>query len=300
MRRKEVNLNRRDCLKGIFFTTLSAAAGSQQAAFGKPSVSAALPAPKAGTFDFEAAAFDPKGGHIQGAAASDEALYLAQMTRICKFDWNGKMLKTLDVITHTGDVCWYDGCLYTSVAVYGGPNKGKGMIQVFDKNLDLQRETLIDRGTDGITLLDGTLYVGMGAKTQPSKEPHRVNLFGRFDPVSLKETAPRQEVDYGFETHYGAQNMLTDGKILYVNFYGAKGSPPFVAFDKDFKPLKTFRFGTGQGADFVPAARAAGKVRVFTIRTTGNWRARGDQPAEPPGARIQFYDFDGETFTAVK
>jgi len=39
---------------------------------------------------------------------------------------------------------------------------------------------------------------------------------------------------------------------------------------------------------------------VFTIRTTGNWRAKGDQPAEPPGARIQFYDFDGGTFTAVK
>ena len=297
-----MDFNRRDCLRGIFFTALSSAAGLRQNALGVSEIPAAATpcAPKASAFEVEATAFDPKGGHIQGAAASDGALYLTQMTRICKFDWNGKFLRKLDAISHTGDVCWHDGCLYTSVSVYGGPNKGKGMIQVFDKDLNLQRETIIDRGIDGITCLDGMLYVGMGAKTQPSKAPHRVNLFGRFDPATLKETAPRQEVDYGFDTHYGAQNILTDGKLLFVNFYGAKGSPPFVAFDKDFKPVKTFRFGTGQGADFVPAARTAGKVRVFTVQTTGNRRAKGDQPAVPPGGRIQFYDFDGENFTAVR
>lgn len=289
-------MNRREFLRGSSVAALFVAAGAWQRARG----AVALPAPKASALEVESGALDPKGGHIQGAAASDEALYLTQMTRICKFDWNGKLLKKLDAISHTGDACWHDGCLYTSVVVYGGPNKGKGMIQVFDKELNLQRETIIDRGTDGIACLDGLLYVGMGAKTQPSKNPHRVNIFGRFDPATLKESAPRQEVDYGFDTHYGAQNILSDGKQLFVNFYGAKGSPPFVAFDKDLKPLKTFHFGTGQGADFVPAARAEGKMRVFTVRTTGNRRAKGDQPAIPPGGRIQFYDFDGEKFTAVR
>lgn len=295
-----MNFNRRDFIRGFSVTALTAAVGARQKVLGCLPMAMALPALQESAFEVELGACDPKGGHIQGAAASDEALYLSQMTRICKFDWKGKLLNKLDVISHTGDICWHGGCLYTSVAVYGGPNKGKGMIQVFDKELRLLRETMIDRSTDGITWLDGTLYVGMGAKTQPSKEPHRVNIFGRFDPITLKETAPRQEVDYGFETHYGAQNILTDGKLIFVNFYGAKGAPPFVAFDKDLKPLKTFRFGTGQGADFVPAALADGKKRVFTVRTTGNRRAKGDQPAVPPGARIQFYDFNGEEFKAVR
>lgn len=286
---------RRCFVRGSFATALSVVAGWQQRSHG----AGPPPAKLARTFEVEADAFDPKGGHIQGAAASPAALYLTQTTRICKFDWNGKLLKTLKVLSHTGDICWHDGCLYTSVVAYSGPNKGKGMIQVFDEDLNLQRETVIDRGTDGIACLNGTLYVGMGAKTQPSKDPHRINIFGRFDPLTLKETAPRQEVDYGHETHYGAQNILTNGKLLFVNFYGAKGSPPFVLFDKDFNALKTFRFGTGQGADFVPAAHAAGKTRVFTARTTGNRPAKDGQPAIPPGARIQFYDFDGETFTAV-
>lgn len=294
-------MNRRKFLRGSSVAALSVAVHAWQKAYGAECcpTDVTLPEPKASTFLVEADAFDLKGGHIQGAAASDEALYLTQMTRICKFDWNGKLLKKLDVTSHTGDACWHDGCLYTSIVVYGGPNKGKGMIQVFDKDLNLRRETIIDRGIDGIAWLDGILYVGMGSKMQPSKDPHRVNLFGHFDPATLEESLPRQEVDYGFETHYGAQNILSDGKLLFVNFYGAKGSPPFVAFEKDLTPLKMFHFGTGQGADFVPNASAEDKVRIFTVQTTGNLRAKGDQPAVPPGARIQFYDFDGEKFTAV-
>lgn len=32
-------------------------------------------------------AFDPHGAHIQGIAATDDALYVAQMTRLVKLDW---------------------------------------------------------------------------------------------------------------------------------------------------------------------------------------------------------------------
>ena len=110
-------------------------------------------------------AFDPNGNHIQGIAASEDALYVAQMTRLVKLDWMGKVLASRSVQSHTGDISWHDGELYTAVSVY--PERKEGRIQVFDKDLNLVRETAIDRTIDGIACADGVLYVGMGAKTQP-------------------------------------------------------------------------------------------------------------------------------------
>ena len=104
-------------------------------------------------------AFEARFGHIQGACCTDDAIYLTQMKCLYKFDWSGKLLKKKSVVSHTGDICFWQGEIYTAVAVYGGPNKGKGMIQVFDQELNLTRETLLDRSTDGITILDGVLYI---------------------------------------------------------------------------------------------------------------------------------------------
>ena len=103
-----------------------------------------------------------KGQHIQGIAASEDALYVAQMSRLVKVDWKGNVLATRSVQSHTGDITWHDGELYTAVAVY--PECKEGRIQVFDKDFKLLRETVIDRTIDGIAYADGVLYVGMGAK----------------------------------------------------------------------------------------------------------------------------------------
>lgn len=211
-------------------------------------------------------AFDPKGGHVQGIAASAEALYVAQMTQLVKLDWTGRPLKKLSVISHTGDIAWHGGELYTAVAVYGGPNKGKGMIQVFDKDLNLLRETLVDRTLDGIACLDGILYVGMGAKTQPSKKAHRVNVVGRFDAKTLKEIAPRADFDYGYQTHYGFQNITTDGEFLYGTFYAVKGAPGVAVFDRNLRVLGTRDVRASLGFDVVPFARLGG--RPAFVRTT--------------------------------
>lgn len=230
-------------------------------------------------FTAGADSFDPNGGHIQGIAASEEALYVAQMTQITKLDWTGRPLGKRRVISHTGDIAWHDGELYTAVAVYGGPNKGKGMIQVFDKDLNLLRETLVDRTMDGIAYLDGVLYVGMGAKTQPSKEAHRVNVVGRFDAKTLKEVAPRADFDYGYQTHYGFQNMTTDGTRLYGTFYAIKGSPAIAVFDRDLRILGTRDIHASQGFDLVPGKRMGGRP-VFVRATT-----RGDkEPKRVSGA----------------
>lgn len=89
---------------------------------------AAHGAPEPFTVGLEA--FDQKGNHIQGVAASEDALYVSQMTRLVKLDWKGKVLATRAVTSHTGDIAWHDGELYTAVAVY--PESKEGRVQVFD------------------------------------------------------------------------------------------------------------------------------------------------------------------------
>ena len=195
-------------------------------------------------------AFDPKGGHIQGIAASDDALYVAQMTRLVKFDWKGHVLASRQVQSHTGDIAWHSGGLYAAVAVY--PERTEGRIQVFDKDLNLVRETSIDRTIDGIAYADGVLYVGMGAKEQPSKKPHRVNIIGRFDAKTLKEIAPRAEFDYGYETRYGFQNIVFDGERLVGSFYAVAGAPGVVFFDTKLNVLGTVSERCNQGFDVLP------------------------------------------------
>ena len=211
--------------------------------------------------------FDPAGGHIQGIAASEEAIYVAQMTLLLKFDWTGKLIRKVPVIKHTGDIAYHNGEIFAAVAVYEGPNTGKGMIRVFDRDLNLLRETLIDRTVDGIAYLDGVLFVGMGAKTQPSEKEHRVNVLGRFDAKTLAETAPRADFDYGYETKFGFQNIATDGHVLYGTFYSVKGAPQIAMFDKSLKILGTHTLDANQGLDVVPPALTGGKLLFVKAKT---------------------------------
>ena len=194
--------------------------------------------------------FDPQGGHIQGIAASKDALYVAQMTRLVKFDWKGKVLASRPVQPHMGDIVWHGGELYTSVAVY--PERREGRIQVFDRNLNLVRETVVDRTIDGIACADGVLYVGMGAKEQPSSKPHRVNILGRFDAKTLKEIAPRAEFDYGHKTKNGFQNIVFDGERFVASFYTVEGAPNVAFFGKDLKVFGTATENCNQGFDILP------------------------------------------------
>ena len=228
--------------------------------------------------------FDPCGGHIQGIAATEEALYVAQMTQIVKLDWSGRLLAKRKALSHTGDIAWHDGELYAAVAVY--PERREGRIQVYDGDLNLVRETSVDRTVDGIACVGGVLYVGMGAKEQPSKKPHRVNIIGRFDAKTLQEIAPRAMFDYGHETRYGFQNIVADGDCLYASFYAVEGAPKTALFDTSLKLRGTRMAGANQGFDILPASMRAPGARF--VRATTN---RGKTPPSV-SCGFDFFDFE--------
>lgn len=208
-----------------------------------------------GAFTAGPEVFNATGGHIQGIAATADALYISQAPYLVKVDWTGKLIKARSVIRHTGDLCWWDGELFAAIAVTEGDDSntpGRGKIMVYNESLELLREVDLDRRVDGITCLDGTLYVGMGSKTLPSKDAHRVNIMGRFDAKTLKEVGERVEFDYGYDTNYGVQDMACHGKLIYASFYAVSG-PDMVAFDKDFKVIKTYDKSCSNGLDFMPS-----------------------------------------------
>ena len=243
-------------------------------------------------------AFDASFGHIQGACCSEDAIYLTQMKCLYKFDWSGKLLKKKPVISHTGDICFWNGEIYTAVSVYGGPNKGKGMIQVFDQELNLVRETLLDRSTDGITILDGVLYLGMGANHVPSKDPHRENWVGFFDPKTLKPLGERQIIDFGYVTNYGIQDISNDGKHVLCAFYSAKkGQPNFIAFDKDWKVVRAdCTYYASNGFDRLPARFGGENPRFFRVKTVMSPKNKAEPKAQRKlSVKIDFFEWkDGK------
>lgn len=219
-------------------------------------------------------AFNPKGSHIQGIAASEEALYLSQDCHLAKVSWNGNLIQSREVVNHTGDLCWYNGELYASVAlnesggsVYSDATEGTGKIQVYDSNLNLLREANVNRRIDGVCCLDGVLYVGMGAKNQPSKNAHRINLIGKFNVETLEEVAPRMEIDYGYETYYGVQNLTTDGSFIYGSFYAVDNVHQIVKFDSELSVLNTYNLSANQGFDVMPSTLSQGDFRFVWAET---------------------------------
>lgn len=235
--------------------------------------------------------FDPKGGHVQGMCTDGQFLYLTQMTGIYKIDRSGACVKKIAAVSHTGDLCYHDGRIYTSVAVYGGPDKGKGKIQVFDTELNLIKEKTYPRGLDGIVWLDGILYVGRGShlETVPHKEgekaqsktPHFQNEVLRVDPVTL-EVKDLTVIEHGFKTRYGAQNIATDGKDLYFCFYG---TPDLVVYGKDLKPLRRYTANVGNGFEFVGVEN--GVPKFIKCKTT-NWKGKDRDAKKGIVANISF------------
>lgn len=239
-----------------------------------------IPTPEPFTVGPEA--FNPQGSHIQGIAASEEALYLSQAQHLTKVTWTGEYLASHAVPNHTGDLCWYEGELYAALALsdseagpMADPSAGVGKIQVFDKDLNLVREEKINRRTDGITCMDGVLYVGMGSKTQPSRDAHRINIIARFDAKTLKEIAPRVEFDYGYETNYGVQNITNDGKNIYFSFYSVEGAPQIAVTDKDLNVIGTKFLSANQGLDVMPGRMSGGKLLFIKAKTS-----KTKEPAE--------------------
>ena len=106
-------------------------------------------------------------GHVQGMCVSSNAIYFSFHDQIVKTDWFGRLLNRTPVDPHSGDICIWNGKLYTGVWLKPKTKGEKwcGAIGVYDaetlEHIKTQKVESLNAGVDGIAGVDD-LDVGVG------------------------------------------------------------------------------------------------------------------------------------------
>lgn len=212
-------------------------------------------------------------GHIQGIAADNAAFYASTAKSITKFDWTGRMLDEVCTDEHTGDICCHEGRVY---AAYSNHRDRSCHVRIYDASLKLQEDRLIasGHGLDGITWLNGSLYVGY---SKEGKTPHGTNYILRLDGKTCKilsETA----VDYGHLTAFGPQCLTTVDDRLFAIFYPVNGDPcGCVELDAELNVKAVFPFAAGHGFCAMPPRFSGRFPRFLKAFTCYDWQ-NSDKP----------------------
>ena len=236
-----------------------------------------------------------KSGHIQGLACSEKGIYLSHQLGLAKIGWDGKLVKHIDAPRHLGGIACANGRVYGAFNIrrHEDMKDGKpGLLRIWDEDLNQIGEKAFQEPVGAVGVLDGTIYYAIAH----AKKPHR--------PCSVKrlglDLADRgdQTFDFGYDIKYGIQAIATDGKSLICANYGGVSlvNPEFTSFKK----LKCPSFA--EGFALVPKSIAKRETPVFiAVRALGGnmkgWRR--DPANNPPRLRLEFYAFDGASFTDI-
>ena len=241
---------------------------------------------------------DAMAGHVQGACASKDAIYFSHVAGIFKIDWDGNVLKHVSATRHTGDLCCHDGKLYSVLGTWGSGGQTKiCRLQMWDADLNFLSEKNIPglAGMDGVTVLDGILYHGIG---RGSSDPQASHALGRID-LKTMEPLPRLAFELPYKTHFGPQNLATDGTLVYMAFYPVKGAPYAIsACDKAGRLVAHYKLHAGQGFEHLPSERFPGAhPRFFKVSSRGGKQKDGTRT--PPSVTIDFYELVDGTFRDI-
>lgn len=230
-------------------------------------------------------------GHIQGMAISPDAVYLGYDHGVFKFDRKGKFIKFTSGPNHTGDVCYHNGYIYSAVVYFDELRKGRGCVMQYDENLRLIRTYELDIPLDGITCHGGYLYFGRVG----SPKFHRGNEVYRI-AADFSGKPEKFDTDHGYETISGAQNICTDGKLIYMSYYVKRTTPAVGIFTSDMKLVGTVDFPARTGFETVVFPEAPGKVYFARLVSLYDRKK-----SEKPAFRIDFYRFvDGKMVNVTK
>ena len=236
-----------------------------------------------------------KAGHIQGACCSEQGIYLSHARGIEKIGWDGKLIKHIDAQSHLGDSAQANGKIYGAFVIRDPKerkNGKRGLVRVWDENLNPINEAWFDEPLDGICVIGDTIYVGVD-KWGHNKHPlcciKRLGL-----DLSDKGNV---DIDLGYEIHYGVQTMATDGKDLFLGNYGGTSR-----VSADLKTNTKIEFKCSEGFDLVPKSISKREVPVFfRVRAMGGnmqgWRK--DPTNNPPRIQICFSTYENGRFTDI-
>ena len=247
-----------------------------------------------------------QSGHIQGACCSEQGIYLSHSLGLDKIGWDGKLLKHIEAPGHLGDCAYANGRIYGAFLIWDAKlRKGgkKGLVRVWDENLEQVDEAWFDEALDGIAVLGDTIYVGVD---RWGNKPHRLCCVKRLG-LDLSDKG-NVDVDLGYGIVYGVQTMATDGKSLFFSNYavGPKDGNPerfnTTRLTPELEVVENLKFRCTQGFGLVPKTVSRRDAPVFfKVCAMGGdmhgWRK--DPENNPPRIRIEFYEWKNGQFTSV-
>lgn len=237
-------------------------------------------------------------GHVQGAACSTQGVYLSHAGGIYKIGWNGRLIRSCAAPIHLGDVAYADGRLYGALALRESVGGRKGMIRVWDEDLNVVGEHLLPDNIDGCAVIGDTIYYGLDLY---GPAPHRRCRIGRLARDGFRDLGT-VETDQGGPCHYGVQTMATDGERLFCGYYAA-GSPPVTCawFTPDLKACGgTPAFPCAEGFGRIPPSLfLSEQPRFFAVRALGGNSRAWHSITNPPQVRLDFYEWRGGQFHDV-
>ena len=157
--------------------------------------------------------------HLQGVACDGKSLYWSFTDVLVKTDLSGRLVKSVPVAFHSGDLCEKDGVLYvaTNLGEFNTEDRAKSFVYAYRAD-DLSKcgEWAVPElvhGAGGITCANGRFYVIGGLPRN-----HVKNYVYEYAPDF--KFVKRHDLESGY-TELGIQTVHHSGGKFYCGCYGA-------------------------------------------------------------------------------
>jgi hypothetical protein len=188
--------------------------------------------------------------HLQGVCVSGEHIYWSFTTTLVKSDVAGKVLKTIEVANHHGDMCAADGKLYVAVNLgkfNQPPGKADSWVYVYDADslAELARHETQEavHGAGGMGVRDGKFYIVGGLP-----EGYEENYVFEYDAAFRFQK--KHVIPSGY-TRLGIQTATFANDRWYFGCYGNV----LLITDADFKLLGRYDYNCSLGIEPLPGGR---------------------------------------------
>ncbi|MDB4680077.1 MAG: hypothetical protein P8M30_16685 [Planctomycetaceae bacterium] len=182
--------------------------------------------------------------HLQGVCVDDDHIYWSFTTALVKTDRNGKLIKSVPVVNHHGDLCHVDGKLYVAVNL-GDFNNPKGNADSWVYQYDSQSLNLLKKyetqevfyGAGGMDARDGHFFV-VGGLPDGVQENYVYEYDQNFQFV-------QKHIIASGHTFLGIQSAAFHEGRWYFGCYGKPSI--LLVTNADFKMIGRYEYNCSLG-----------------------------------------------------
>jgi len=210
------------------------------------------------------------GGHLQGLAADGEGhIYWSFTVELVKTDMNGKLVKSVAVPSHHGDLTCHDGRVYVAVNLgkfNQEPGEADSWVYVYDAGdlslLAKHEVPEVVHGAGGIAYHDGR-FVVIGGLPKGYEENYAYEYDADFNFIG------RHVIESGY-TSLGIQTACYALGFWWFGCYGYPENSALLKVDGSFRLVDEYDTYSGVGFDGLSGNRF---LQGFTGKDeeTGKW-----------------------------